>query len=103
MTMTCYAADIVPLKRGVYVEKRFGCIDPPTAAILTFAGHAFGDAQMHDCHSVLLNKTGTTYTIRTSCTNSGEGNAHANCHLPDDSDQPAQWNVGIAQAIKSGC
>lgn len=81
---TAIAADMLPLKQGIYVDKRVDCSEFSNASMMSFWGDQLNVAQVIG-HIVQVSKSGNEYRLKIS----GE---------PVNGDGPAQeveWTVTV--------
>lgn len=70
-----FAADTLPLKRGIYVDASQTCQDPANAGIRQYDGKGLSTAHTHGCVLQVQGKKGTTYTVAQRCIDAGAGPA----------------------------
>jgi hypothetical protein len=68
LATTAHAADLLPLKQGLYVPARSACKGASTAEIVNYWGgkSSIGSAQA-DCTIVKVTKSGNVFTITDKC------------------------------------
>jgi glyoxylase I family protein len=69
------AADILPLKHGIYVDASQSCTDPANAGIRQYDGTGLNTAHTHGCVLQVRARKGATYTVAQRCIDAGTGQA----------------------------
>lgn len=71
---TAFAAEILPIDKGVYVlHGGVPCQQAPLGAVLSYDGTALFGAHESKCRTSVIKKFGSTYMLETKCNGAGDG------------------------------
>ncbi len=70
-----FAAEVLPLKHGIYVDSSQSCKSPANAGIRQYDGSGLNTAHTHGCVLQVRAKKGINYVLAQRCIDAGTGKA----------------------------